>query len=102
MRAAQEKAEAEAANNPPPPDPEIFKVTTQAEVAKMQADSAERIEELRYQTAMMTLAESRNIELDKLRTMFAVKSREIDSKERITAVEAAVTEAHGPTGGGLF
>ncbi len=100
MRAAEERAAAERAAQPPQPDPESLRAQTQAAIAKMRADSAERIEELRYQTAMMELAEKRNIELDKLRTMFAVKEREVASAERKLAVEMAALDATGRSAGG--
>lgn len=48
------------------------------------------------ETALITLAQTRNMKLDQLKTLLAVKGMEVDSKERIFAGEAAL-EAKTPS-----
>ena len=81
-------------------------------------DSADKrfIAKFARDTAMMTMAEKRNMNLDDIRAMMEksdnellakreIKQMEIDSSEREMAVEAAVTQqqpTEKATGGGNF
>ncbi|MEQ8394995.1 hypothetical protein [Thalassobaculum sp.] len=100
IRQEMERQAAEVAKNPPPPDPDTVKYETMAQIAKMEADSRERVAQLAHQTAMMTLAEKLNMTIEELRSKAWLKQSEIESKERITAVEAAVAERTGQHAGG--
>ena len=108
---AQEQAAAEAG---PTEDPAIkmrelelkeIEIESRIEIENMKADNARQIAILQYQTQMMKLAETSNMSLDKIEADMAKTRMQIESKERVVAVEAAVTEmrpAEAPTGGGLF
>ncbi|RFC65009.1 hypothetical protein DYI37_03850 [Fulvimarina endophytica] len=77
-------------------------LSVKVELANMEAGTRVRVAELNHETAMMTLAEKMNMQMDQLRAMMAKSEREIASKERMFAAEAAMTERTGPTGGGNF
>lgn len=78
------------AGEPPPADPEMEKISAQLNAIERKGEWDLRVEKLRQETALITLAEQRNMKLDDLRAMLAGKKMETDSKERIFASEAAV------------
>ena len=75
-------------------------IEARIQIANMEAGTRVQVAQLTHQTAMMTLAEKMNMEIDKLEAMLEKTRREIDSKERIFAAETAVTERVGASGGG--
>lgn len=94
--------EARAAEQPPPPDPEMEKIAAQLNLETMRGRNALTLEGARRETALITLASKNNMELDKLKAMLADHRAERESDERKMAAEAAVTARIGPTGGGSF
>jgi hypothetical protein len=85
---AREQAEAAAQGGQP--DLEMQKLEVQFQIAEIRAQTDLQVAKLNHQTAMMTLAEQRNMTVEDLRTKLEIKDREIESKERIMAAEVAV------------
>lgn len=85
-------------------DQEIKRAEIEAkiQIANMENGTRQTVAELNHQTAMMSLAEKMNMQVDQLEAMLEKTRREIDHKERVFAAETAVTERVGPTGGGYF
>lgn len=82
--------EAEMAAQPPPPDPEMMKIEAQMKLAQMKLEGDLQIEQLRHETAMMTLAETLNMSRDEIKAKYGMKQMEVDHKERKVAAEIAV------------
>ena len=98
----EEDAEKAAAAGAPA-DPEMMKLQLQQAIAQAEGKNRLMVAQINQETALMTLAEQRNIKLDELRAKLGIKEKEIASKERIFAGEAAITERRpvdAPTGGG--
>jgi hypothetical protein len=81
-----------AASQPPPPDPETEKLKTQQAIAQLEADTRVHVAEMQRDTAMIQLAEKKNLDLNKIRAMFIIKDKELKHKERTLAVEVAQTD----------
>lgn len=79
-----------------------LELDAKVQMANMEAASRREVAQLQHQTAMMTLAEKLNMNMANLEAMLEGKRRETESKERIFAAEAAVTERMGASGGGHF
>ena len=105
--------EAKAADKPPPPDPEMEKITASLNLEQMRGESAMQLEGMKRETRLIELAAKSNLSLQELREqsnqalseLFATledKQKDRDSKERMMAAEAAVTAREGPGGGGHF
>lgn len=92
--------ERQAAQNPPPPDPEMVKLQMQKEIAEINAQTQLQIAQLTRDTKLMELAQSGNVELDKIEAMLGAKQIEVDYKERALAVELASAERTGVSAGG--
>ena len=95
----EEKARAAGA----PQDPEMMKLQLQQQIAKAEGENRLTVAQINQETALMTLAEQRNMKLDELRAKLGIKEKEIGSKERLFAAEAAITASRptdAPTGGG--
>jgi hypothetical protein len=73
-----------------------------AEIANAENDTRLKLEQMRYDTAMMKLAEDLNMSVDKVRAQMDDHAAERRSKERIFAAEAAMTAKHGKGGGGYL
>lgn len=78
-----------------PPDPEVMKLELQERIADKKFQNDQMIEQLRHETAMMTLAETMNMDLEKLKAMLIDRREERSHKERKIAAEIAV-ESHAP------
>lgn len=94
--------EAAAAEQPPEPNPEMEALAVKMNIAQIEAQSRERAELIKRDTAMIQLAARGNMDLEKLRLMLADKDADRQSRERQFAAEAALTQRLGPTGGGHF
>ena len=94
--------EAKKASEPPPVDPEMEKITASLNLEQMKGQNALSLEGMRRETALIKLASTQNIDLEKLRTMLQDHREDRATKERMMAVEAAVTEREGASGGGHF
>ena len=93
---------AQAAQQPPQPDPEIMKLEAQMNLAQMEIEGKMQIEHVRRETALMQLAEQHNMKLEELSAKLEQGRQQTASKERMFAGEAAMTQRLGPTGGGHF
>jgi hypothetical protein len=81
------------------------KIKADVELANMEGDYKLKIAKYQRDTAMMQLAGQSNLKLEEIRAMLDKEAMQIDHKERMAAVEAAVTQAQPPqqaTGGGTF
>ena len=105
--------EAEAAKADPIPDPEVMKIEAMLNVKQMEWGGRIELANLQRETELIKLAGQQNMKLDELEVMLnegrenrAAKARESgaerDSKERMMAAEAAVSERIGKGGGGHF
>ena len=84
---------------------EETKANNEIQLANMKHDYDLKIEAMRRDTAMMTLAGQGNISLEKIRAALEQKQMDVTSKERLAAVEAAVTQQQPKQeqhGGGYF
>jgi len=101
--------EAKRADEPPPPDPEMEKITASLNLERMKGENAMMLAGFDRETALIKLAAESNQSLEELRQQSDSAMQElmakIQSDERKMAVEAAVTAqqpAEQPTGGGHF
>jgi hypothetical protein len=94
--------EAEEASKPPMPNPEMEKIAAQLNLEQLRGENAMNLEGMRRETALIQLAQTSNMGLEKLRAMLEDKREDRASKERVMAAEAAVSAKHGPSGGGYF
>jgi hypothetical protein len=97
-------------------DTQMDRIKADIELANMDGDYKLRVAKYGRDTAMMTMASQQNMDLEKLRAMLeasdkknqvtlAVKQMDLNTKERVAAVEAAVTQkqpAGEQHGGGYF
>lgn len=84
----------QAAKNPQPAtayDPEVIKANNESreKIAQERDATALKIAELNQETAMMTLAEQRNMSLEDLQQRLAIVRAGFEHKERMMAVELA-------------
>ena len=102
IKSAAEVAEdeAKAAEKPRAPDPEMEKITASLNLEQMRGQSALALEGMRRETALIKLASTQNVDLEKLRAMLQDHREDRDSKERALAVEAAMAVKLGEGGGG--
>lgn len=84
-------AQAKQASQPPQPDPNVLKLQLQKEIAEMETQTQLQIAQMQRDTAMITLAEQKNMNLDKLKALFATTITNVQHKERMAAVDAAVS-----------
>lgn len=94
--------EAKAANAPPPPNPEMEKIAMTGNIERERGKTQLEIEGMRRETALIILAGKGNMTLDTLKARLLETREKIASSERMMAVETAVTEKIGPSGGGNF
>ena len=97
-----EEAAARAKEEPPPPDPAVLKAEVDMNIAQMETETRLQVAQMAHETAMMRLAEERNMSMEKLQAMLEQTRMKADSDERKMAVEAAMTARIGPSGGGHF
>lgn len=97
-----EEARSAQKQPPPPPDPQQVQAETQLKVAQLNAENRLQVAQLNFQTAQMKLAAEQGISLDKIRAQMADSQANREHKERQTAVEIAMTEKFGPSGGGIL
>lgn len=72
------------------PDPAVLKAEAQMNIAEIDSQTRLQIAKLEFETAMMRLAEQKNMQLEELRARLARASADRDSKERIFAAEAGM------------
>lgn len=108
--------EAKEADKPPPVDPEMEKITASLNLERMKGENAMLLAGFDRETELIKLAAASNQDLEMLRessdsSLLELMAKlqqqgvEIRSKERMMAVEAAVTARQPPgqsTGGGHF
>lgn len=95
------EGESKAAENPEP-HPEVMKLEMQANLAMREHQFRLDMAMIDRETQMMKLAAQQNMKLDELRARLTDGQSERESRERKFAAEAAMTERHGPSGGGYF
>lgn len=98
--------EAKAAEQPTPPNPEMEKLAVELNIAKERRASERDLALINRETALMTLAAKANVTVDQIRAMLTKVDKEVASKERIFAAEAALearkpAEDEGGSGGYL-
>jgi hypothetical protein len=77
-------------------------LAVKVEIANMEMDSKLKLAQMARDTTMMQAAERMNMTMDQLEAKLQDGREERERKERQLAVESAVTERAGPSGGGLF
>jgi hypothetical protein len=87
------------AEQPPPPDPAQIQAEARIKAAQITAQaSGERdhttlqIEQMKRDTALLSLAQAQGLSLEQLRTELAKMDKQLASQERIKAVEIAVED----------
>jgi hypothetical protein len=79
-----------------------MEIEAKIEMANMERETKLAIAQMQRDTAMMTMAEKMNMSIDQIEAKMQDAREERERKERQVAVETAVTERAGPSGGGLF
>jgi hypothetical protein len=77
-------------------------LAVKVEIANMEMDAKLKLAQMARDTTMMQAAERMNMTMDQLEAKLQDGREERERKERQLAVESAVTERAGPSGGGLF
>ncbi len=80
------------------PDVEIQKLQMQMEIATVETNGKLQIADMNRQTSLMVLAEKNNMTIAQIQSALAIKSIEVDSKERMLAAEAAIEERKAASG----
>ena len=93
--AAEAKADA-------PPNPEVLKIESALNMKQLEWDSRLELAHVERETALIKLAAEQNMQVDELRAKLDAAREDRRSKERMMAVEAAVTTREGASGGGHF
>jgi hypothetical protein len=93
---------AQAAQQPPQPDPEIMKLEAQMNLAQMELEGKMQLAEFQRETEMMRLAAQMNMKLEELEARLEEGRQLTASRERIFAGEAAMTARNGASGGGYM
>lgn len=97
---AQQMMAQQQGQGAPAQDPAL--VQAEMQLRQMEIDAKIQIAEMNRETALMSLAEKSNMNLDALKTKLQIQREKIASEERKAAVEVAVTRQIGPSGGGNF
>lgn len=79
-----------------------MEINSKVEIANLDRQTRIEVAKLAYATAMTQLAEQRNMTLDELEAKLNIEQMRADSAERKLAVETALTQQIGPTGGGVY
>lgn len=87
--AAMEK---EKAAEPPPPDPEMMKLETQLNIEKIKGENAIQLAQIHQETALISLAEKKNMTTEQLAAKIQVGREQNQSGERKLAAEIAMAE----------
>lgn len=87
---------------PPEPNPEVMKIEAEMNAKEIERQTKLEVAKFERETKMMELAAQHNMELDELRARLQEGDEKRASEERKMATEAALTERHGPTGGGYW
>jgi len=82
----------QAAENPPPPDPETMKIQAQMELSNMELEGKIALAEMDRETKLMALAAQNDMRLEDLRTKLGMHQIAIDSKERMEQHKTASKE----------
>lgn len=77
------------------PDPETMKIDAQMADKEADRNLKRELATMAHETAMMKLAETQNIDLEKLRATLFDNQADRDHKERVFGAEVAVKERHG-------
>ena len=91
-------AEAKAAETPPPPDPELLKLESKERIVQMQGDIDIAVANLARDTAMVSLAEKKNMQIEEIRARFGIVESTNQSKERLAGAEMAFKKKTGGDG----
>lgn len=95
-------AEAQAANEQKRLELMEMEISLKAGQANQENETKLAISENDREVAMMKTAAEMNLTLDQLDIQLAERAKDRRSKERMFAAEAAITQVHGPSGGGHF
>lgn len=79
--------ERKAAESPPPTDPEMAKIQAQAQISQMDNETRLQVAAMERDIKMFELAAQQNMKIDELRAMLEAERLNVDSKERVMAVE---------------
>tara|TARA_Y100000310_G_scaffold281922_1_gene302758 strand:- start:1752 stop:3893 length:2142 start_codon:yes stop_codon:yes gene_type:complete len=93
----------EEEQQPAPPDPEMLKLEMQYNIVEIESSTKIQIATMQQETAMISLAEKRNMTVEQLKTKLQVNRETNESSERKLATEVAVA-ARNPdkaTGGSV-
>lgn len=95
-----------AANSKETPPPEIalreMEIDSKVQIANLEANSRMQVAELQFRAAMTALAEKMNMTIEELSNRLTIAREKMKSDERKLAVETAMTQQIGPTGGGVL
>ncbi len=94
--------EAKAADEPPPPDPEMEKIAASLNLQQMKGEHERELALIHRETELIKLAQQGNLTMEELGAKLQMKREEIESAERKMQAEAGVTAREGPSGGGHF
>lgn len=98
--------EAEARAQQAQTDPEIaalkLKLASAEKVATQRVQALLQVADRNQQTALMTLAQTHNMALDKLQTLLQINQNDIQHRERLFAAELAVPDTGPKIGGAEF
>lgn len=81
--------EKERAAQPPPPDPEMIKLETQLQIATIEGENKIKLALIQQETALIGLAEKRNMTVEQLQAKIQVGREQNQSSERKLAAEIA-------------
>jgi len=90
-----EQEAAAKAEQPPEPDIEMLKLQAKMDVVTKQGEMSIAVAEMDRDTAMMKLAEQRNMQLEELQTRLGIAESNSSSKERMFAGELGLKEKTG-------
>lgn len=90
--------EALAAQQPPPPNPDVLKVEAQMNIAEMDRMTRLELAQMERDTAMMRYAAQMNLDLEKLAAMLDDRQKDRETKERMFAAEAAMEQRFAAQG----
>ena len=93
----------ERAQQGPPPDPEMLKLEAQLNITQVKVDADLQIAKINQETALMQLAEKKNMTTEALAAKLQVSREQNQSSERKMAAEIGMAERHPekPSGGSV-
>jgi hypothetical protein len=101
--AAQAQAQAQGADQSQAiAEMEMARLEAEIEMKNLEWGTKLEVAKLNRETALITMAEKMNMKLDELEARLVDKEADRTHKEKLIAVETAMTQQIGPTGGGMF